>query len=69
MTVARLGEAGKWHVVRIMAVISGSVYTACRIKLEPIKSSLRTVEVEVKEGQPTCKHCLRLAVAKLFTEK
>jgi hypothetical protein len=66
MTIAKLGETGKWHVVRMLEVKAGSVFTACRIKLEPIKSSLRTVEVEVKEGKPTCKHCLRLRMKEII---
>ncbi len=54
--VARLGE-GKWHVVR--AAGTDVKYTACSIELRPFKSSLRTVEVESKNGEPTCKHCIR----------
>ncbi len=57
--VARLGE-GKWHVVR--AVNTGGTgvkYTACSIELRPFSSSLRTVKVESKNGEPTCKHCIR----------
>lgn len=61
MTVARLGE-GKWHIVRVMAVKAGAVHTACRIELKPFASTLRKVEIEIKDGVPTCKHCLRFGV-------
>lgn len=55
--IARLGEVGKWHIVRARA--SDQVHTACSITLADIVSSLRTVKVEQRNGEPTCKHCLR----------
>ncbi len=54
--VARLGE-GKWHVVR--AAGTGVKYTACNIELRPFGSALHWVNVESKNGEPTCKHCIR----------
>ena len=65
MTIARLGE-GKWHVVRVMSVKSTTIFTACRIELKPFMSSLRKVETEVKDGEPTCKHCIRLRVGEVI---
>ena len=64
MTVARLGE-GKWHTVRVMSIHAESVHTACRIELKPFASQLRKVEIEIKEGEPTCKHCVRLRVGRI----
>ena len=66
MTVARLGETGKWHVVVAASTKSESVFTTCKIELKPIKSSLRTVEIEIKKGEPTCKHCIRLRVGEVL---
>jgi len=57
MTVAKLGEAGKWHVVRVKLAVA--VFTACQKELGPFSSSLRNVKLEIKEGEPTCKHCIR----------
>lgn len=66
MTVARLGEAGKWHVVRVMTVLADRVFTLCKNELRPIVSPLRKVNIEIKEGEPTCKHCIRLRVGEVL---
>lgn len=57
--IAKLGEAGKWHRVLWYSENPISYRTACHLTLEPFASTLRSVEIAVKDGEPTCKHCIR----------
>jgi hypothetical protein len=65
MIIARLGEAGKWHVVRVTSG-AGAVHTACNAVLRNVSSLIRTTIVETKNGEPTCKHCLRLRMKEII---
>ena len=56
LRIAKLGEAGKWHIV--VMTREGEVFTACGNVLKPFKSSIRTVEIEHGIGEPTRKHCI-----------
>jgi len=55
--VVKLGDAGKWHCVRTYG--STAYYTAYSLTLRDVVSSVMTIRVERKNGDPTCKHCIR----------
>jgi hypothetical protein len=58
--IARLGD-GKWHIVRAFSDEGDGCeeWAACGIVLRPVRSSVMSSEVEVRQGQPTCEHCVR----------
>lgn len=56
--IVKLGEAGRWHA--LVASSLRCAFTACSVELRPIESRLRVAELEFKDGEPTCRNCLRI---------